>query len=80
MAWRCKKCGKEILANVEVWDDFEFLIDKQGKIDVLSSYSADTIEDVIRDNPYSFETLYFCPKCGEDADELEDIAEWEDDR
>lgn len=69
MAWKCKKCGSEDI-GLEVWGRFtgyETGFDKNGNgsIDITDLSSEDCDK-------------YTCENCGETADRLKDLADWED--
>lgn len=74
--WKCKECGKEIVAEVGIPDTYEFSIDKKGKPDELQSYFFESIEEHIKTEPYSFDISFKCTNCDAESDDLKDIAEY----
>lgn len=76
--WKCKECGKEILVEVSVMDNYDFTVGKNGKPDELYSYCFDSIDDHVRKEYYNFDMNYKCPECDAESEDIEDIAEWSD--
>lgn len=75
--WRCRHCGGEVFAEVEIHSSVEFNIDKHG--DITEPSTGFTLDEIVRDD---IEVLYYrCEDCGSETDtqdkvELEEIAEW----
>lgn len=70
--WKCKECGGEIFEIEKETITTKFKIDKD--IERIKKIDSENTGDV-----YS---IYECEKCGEVAfyeEDLEDIAEWEED-
>ena len=73
--WKCKKCGGEVFAEVEVHSNIEFNIGEDG--DITDPSTGFTLEEIVRDD--TDVVYYYCDSCGKSSEiELEDIAEWID--
>lgn len=75
MSWKCKDCGGEIIASVEINEHFEFELNK--KFEPIK-YLED-MKEVIKDK--SNITGIECCQCGNGrntVDELKEISVWED--
>lgn len=64
--WRCKKCGGEIIAKVELLND-EYRLQKNGNVKIPK-------REILIDRYYCLS----CDRIAEDCEELQDIAEWEE--
>lgn len=66
--WICKKCGCEIIAEcIDGTIDGGYGIIKKDKSVELIDFGID----------FKVNSMY-CENCGNSSDELEDIAEWEE--
>lgn len=72
--WKCKRCGNEIVIEIPVWENFDFTIDKNGAPDEPYSLYG-TIDEHVKQE---YESIYKCPHCDEESEDIEEIAYWED--
>lgn len=75
MAWKCKKCGSEVIGTANVYELLDFKLDKDGKLDKFDSLWG--LEETIKERTEA--ENYYCKCCGKSDDELEEIAYWEGD-
>ena len=71
----CKVCGGNIVAEVEVFENFEYYLDKNGNLAELNSWSHDSLDELIKANQTYYVTGYHCEKCEAESDNLEDLTD-----
>lgn len=72
--WKCKKCGKKVVAQLEFNDTLSFTLKKNKDLDEFDSFCD--LEQVIKSG--GFVIGYRCCDCDQESEELEEIAIWED--
>lgn len=72
--YKCKECGKEVIAELEFNNTLNFTLKKNKGLDEFDSFLD--LEQVIKTD--GFVTCYKCCDCGEENEDLEEIAVWED--
>lgn len=71
--WKCKECGKEVIAQLEFSDTLNFTLKKNKDLDEFDSFCE--LEQFIKG---SGDITYQCGHCGAESEKLEEIAVWED--
>ena len=77
--WICKECGGEIIATIEINEDFDFSLDKYGNPDEYKTCDLEDMEEIIKHKRNI--VLICCDECENGrntVDELKEIAVWED--
>ena len=72
--WKCKECGKEVIAELEFNDTLNFTLNKNKELDEFDSFYE--LEQFIKGSGYIED--YWCPSCRTGSQDLEEIAVWED--
>lgn len=72
--WKCKKCGSEVVGTIEVHRSLDFKLDEGGNLNEYDSIFE--LEENIKESEEV--ENYYCKSCGENNEELEEIAVWED--
>lgn len=71
--WKCKKCGGEVMADIEINDYFCVALNK--------NYEPDNYLEEVKESIKNSITGICCDECGNGrntVDELKEIAVWED--